>query len=238
MNSVMNMTAADLKSIYQQAYDAHIAELRASSSSSSSSKVPRELAVLQVGVTGCSSSSSSRHSSSEAAAAGSTMQQQTPANSSTAAAATQQQQLAGLDLVLHRLRHFSRFRANAAVLHSLSLTDVLTQPQDQIADRYKGLDPDLTAARNQGLADAESRVLEESYPWLGPKAVKPEVLEGLSPAAKRVLAKRPSDLLLLQQVAHTWPAWEQQLHDVSSAGLSRLLENMNSRSERLQVIVR
>lgn len=236
MNSVMNMTAADLRSIYQQAYDACIAELRASSSSSSS-KVPRELAVLQVGVTGYSSSSS-RHSSSEAAAAGSTMQQQTPANSSTAAAATQQQQLAGLDLVLHRLRYFSRFRANAAVLHSLSLTDVLTQPQDQIADRYKGLDPDLTAARNQGLADAESRVLEESYPWLGPKAVKPEVLEGLSPAARRVLAKRPNDLLLLQQVAHTWPAWEQQLHDVSSAGLSRLLENMNSRSERLQVIVR
>lgn len=242
LDIVLQLKAPSLAEVQQHACDQHMRLLKSSSNGSSgSTRMPRGLAALQVGVTGLTAASRSSGGGS------STSKRQPPHLSIHGSSSTdvqhqqhqqQRQQLSGVDLVTHRLNYFSKFKSHASVMATLSLTDVLTTPEPEITQRYKGLDPQVTAARSQGIAEAESRVMQEQYPWLGPKILKPEVLERLSREAKRVLAARPEDLLLLQQVAHTWPDWERQLQEWSADGLSKCLTRVRTRSERLQVMVR
>jgi hypothetical protein len=150
----------------------------------------------------------------------------------------QQRHLQGLELALQRLAYFSSGVRAANAVRDLPLQQLLVMPQLQLLDISPAFDPALTAAKAQGCADAESQFLEEVYPWLGFKALSPEVQQGLSPKGVRLLEERLGDLMLLQQVAHTWPAWEQQLRGYGPGKLELLVRRMPARSERLQVMVR
>jgi hypothetical protein len=147
-------------------------------------------------------------------------------------------QLQGLELALHRLTYFSSGTRAANAVRDVPLQQLLVMPQVQLLDIAQALDPALAAAKAQGCADAESRFLEEVYPWLGLKALSPEVQQGLSPKGVRLLEERLDDLLLLQQVAHTWPAWEQQLQGYGAAVLEQMVRRVAACSERLHVMVR
>jgi hypothetical protein len=147
-------------------------------------------------------------------------------------------QLQGLELALHRLTYFSSGTRAATAVRDLPLQQLLVMPQVQLLDIAPALDPALAAAKAQGCADAESRFLEEVYPWLGLKALSPKVQQGLSPKGVRLLEERLDDLLLMQQVAHTWPAWEQQLQGYGAAVLEQMVRRVAACSERLLVMVR
>jgi hypothetical protein len=261
LQQVEQLRSPDPQAVRQQAYEQRLELLRsklaqlqqqhAGAQGSDVSQVLGQSALLKhlsltsVGVTYSSSSSSSggKADDEEAAGAGAAAGFKRSRARLTALAAQhsrqqQQRQLHGLELALHRLAHFSSGLRASKAAKDLSLQQLLMMPEVQLVQLSPGLDPALTAAQAQGATEADSRFLEEVYPWLGLKALSPEVQQGLSPKVVKLLEERADDLLLLQQLAHTWPAWEQQLQGYAPPVVELLLRRVRVRSERLQVIVR
>jgi hypothetical protein len=68
----------------------------------------------------------------------------------------------------------------------LGLSELLRVPEVHLLQQHPTLNPELAGARAQGVADAEAQVLRRLHPYLGPQALKPETLEGLSTHARWV----------------------------------------------------
>jgi hypothetical protein len=264
LQEVEQLQAPDPQAVRQHACEQHLALLRSKLAAlhqqqggsvdvlqlptTGQASLLKHPSLTQVGVTGISNSSSSSNSSSKSLLVDEDSAAWSKKDRARAAALAarhgsrqhqqQQRQLHGLELALHRVNYFSSDVRAAKAAKDLPLQQLLLMPQEQLLQFSPGLDPVLAAAQSQGTADAESQFLEEVYPWLGLKALSPEVQQGLSSKGVRLLEERLSDLLLLQQLAHTWPAWEQQLQGYGPKVVEQLLPRMRLRSERLQVLVR
>jgi hypothetical protein len=202
----------------------------------------QHLGLLTLGVTQCLTSSSSGSSSSVKqqqqqqrqrqhqlwALSGITVAGMQLDPAAAAAAARQPASLpsfneaSGANELTTRLQFLSKAsRKRAFLAHQLPLVQLLTMPQQQLlllAPSLATTSRLLEAARAQGTADAEAAFVARQFPWLGARAVRSEVLEGLSARAKQLLQEQPELLLWLQQFAHSWPAWETFLQQCSPAG--------------------